>query len=207
MLQQRRWGAAALWLRRAARLLHGSAGAMTSARTFDTAYCRTFSRGGGRGATELPDVKLSNEHGFLREALKETGRALDSVRVSTAMAASSEFIDARRAFDEAARSFEGDGLFEADKLDTGSVDGVKPRPSVESYDRAVGVLRTQSMYIEDYQFNLARSIGIARSELNARDLDAGACDAGACARLEECNKLMLAIVGELLDPPSYQPYA
>jgi hypothetical protein len=118
------------------------------------------------------------------------------------MAASSEFIDARRAFDEAARSFGGDGLFQADKLYADSVDGVKPPPSGESYDLAVGVLRTRMMYVEDYQFNLARSVGMVRSEHYARDVDAG-----ACARLEECNRLMLAIVGELLDPPSYQPYA
>lgn len=199
-IQQGKWKAAALWMNRAARLLAGSAEAVRRSCILDNSFYHTG--GGACCVTQLPDVRSSNEHRFLRAILKETERVLDSAQVSKVTAAANEFIDARRAFDEAVRSFIGTGLFQTDNLDTDSDDRVNPLPSPERYDLAVGVLRTKMMFIEDYQFNLVRSVDIARSADDAHDIDGG-----ARARLEECNQLMLAIVGELLDPPSYQPSA
>lgn len=200
-IRQRKWKAAALWMNRAARLLAGSAEAVKRTCILDDSFYQTSSGGGAGVMTELPDVRLSNEHRCLMAILEETRRVLDSAEDSKEMPSANELIETRRAFDEAVRSCTDNGI-QNNNLDTDYDDRVNALPSSEHYDLAVGVLRKKEMFIEDYQFNLARSVETVSSAHHAHDVDVG-----ASARIEECNKLMLAIVRELLDPPSYQPCA
>ena len=197
-LRQGKWKAAALWMSRATRLLSGSIEAVRRARILDDSFHHAFPG----TVRELPDVRLSNEHKCLMAILTETRQVLDSAEHSKGMPSANDFIETRRVFDEAVRSFIGNEKFQNDKLDKNQDNGVNPLPTSEHYDLAVGVLRKKMMFIEDYQFNLACSVSRMRSAQHAHDIDVG-----ARARIEECNKLMLAIVGELLDPPSYQPDA
>jgi hypothetical protein len=201
-IRQGKWKAAKLWMGRATRLLLGADEAMTSTRVFDSSFYQTFLPGGACAVAKLPDVRLSNEHSFMMKTLRETERALDSARGSEEMVAANDFIETRRGFTKAMRAFIANGVIKTTNLDRVSKNLVNPSTASDSYDLAVGVLRKKKMFIEDYQFNLARSVRILRSSQHVHDVDAT-----AHARLEECNKLMLAIVGELLDPPSYQPYA
>ena len=198
LVRRCKWEAATLWLRRATRLMLLSAGATANARNSD----RDLSVKGLMGIIpESFDNELSSDYLLLTEAIAEMERILNT-NEGNGTNLPRDFFEARLVFNKIYATVMKNAFIKSGKSPYIYEMNVRQLASAERYDRAFGVLRMQMMYIEDYRFFLLNSIGAARNELLLVSIDPE-----KRAWIEDGNKLMLAIVGELLDPPSYQPNA
>lgn len=197
-VQRSNWRVAALWMRRATRLMLGAGGAEAYVRSFDISRYGHLVK--GFDAPGAFSDELSNELRFLNDSIEEVNRFINASPGGPKPIAS-EFVDARPAFDHARSSLVSDRIT-SERSVRCLVRCATQIPTGETYDRVFGVLRAQTMFVEDYRFYLMNVIADAHKGLRAECLPLT-----VRASMERGDRLMMAIIEELLDPPTYRPNA
>jgi hypothetical protein len=214
---------AAFWLRRANLLKLGSIGVTMYSGSYDSCYYQELLRPSMERVRD--DFTAYSSLDFYRQmvAEEEAGRALRDKYGTPALnsmpedlaAANQGHVEAKRNWlyyhSQVAKQLQpGDALLDIKlkKLaeETGEtvnkskyIKEVAQSPQAQAdYDRFFGVVRQPSMFVEDFYTGLRFTLAAIHKDLSAVSLDAQ-----LLGWMREGDDLMLAIVSELLDPPSY----
>ena len=185
MVERTKWNAATLWLRRANRLLSGYVRTAADTQKFDQKYLKSVSST-SIGRLELCDWRSSPERRSLEDSIRRMEEAMGSKLCSFR-----ELTDARKLFDKSNQKMSNLRCLLPYQYSKDA--------SLGLYDSTIGVLRVPRMFIEEFAFFLsctAEAMRLARDNATSLALS-----------VQETTELMQAIVGELLDPPTYKPNA
>lgn len=214
---------AAFWLRRANTLKLGSIGMMMYSGDYDSKYYQEFLRPSMERTRDDFTAYSSLDFYHLMVAEEEMGHALrDKYGEAALNPMPEELAEAQRAYSESRRKWldyhfkaakqlqPGDALLDIKlkKLaeETGEtvnkskyIKEVAQSPEARAdYDRYFGVVRQSSMFVEDFYTGLRYTLAAIHKDMPATNLDAQLLQ-----WIQDGDAVMLAMVRELLDPPSY----
>lgn len=191
------WNSASIWIRRAARLMLGCAAGIKKIHNIPSDSYLKFS---GNEMSILPAAFTEEgfaEYQLMKVSLDEVSAVLSETQQAGPLAFKDTCLNFFLAMDVWSQR-------NADPNSIKSGLNVVPQqlPKTNQYDHAFGITRIPEMFVEEYHYALRDVINNVQHNTDCSSLDTVSSN-----WLDDGNKLMNAIVEELLDPPTYRPNA